>query len=87
VPADELQSVQWGDDVVLHHRASGLTHFVNLATAVLLRNVLAGPRTLDAAAHTLADAENAQADEGFVAEVVELIQRLEALGLVERVAA
>lgn len=87
VPGVELHFAQWGEDVVLFHAPSGLTHFVNVATAILLREVLAGPRSLDAAARDLAAAENAQVDEHFVAQVAELIQRLEALGLVKRIAA
>jgi hypothetical protein len=60
---------------------------VNSATAVLLRDVLASPRTLDAAADALAAAQNSDADEHFLSEVAGLIARLEMLGLVERVAA
>ena len=87
VPANELYFAQWGDDVVLFHGASGLTHLVNVATVVLLREILADPRTFDAAAGALVTAQNAQPDEHFRSELAELVQRLEALGLVERVAA
>lgn len=87
VPANELHFAQWGDDVVLFHRTSGLTHLVNIATVVLLREVLAEPSTLDTAARALVTAQNAQADEHFLSELAELIQRLEGLGLVERVTA
>lgn len=87
VPANELHFAQWGDEVVLFHRTSSLTHLVNVATVVLLREILVDPRTLDAAARALVIAQNAQADEHFLSELAELVQRLEALGLVERVAA
>ncbi len=87
VPANELHFARWGDDVVLFHQTSGLTHLLNVATVVLLREILADPRTFDAAARALVIAQNAQADEHFLSEFAELIQRLEGLGLVERVAA
>ena len=87
VPANELHFAQWGDDAVLFHGRSGLTHLVNGATAVLLSEVLASPRTLESATEALASAQSACAGEHFLSEVAELIARLEMLGLVERVAA
>lgn len=86
-PARELHFAQWGDDAVLFHGRSGLTHLVNGAAAVLLSEVLASPRTLESAVEALASTQNAQADEHFLSEVAGLIARLEMLGLVERVAA
>jgi PqqD family protein of HPr-rel-A system len=87
VPTNELHFARWGDDAVLFHERSGLTHLVNSAAAVLLSKVLGSPRTLESAAEALASAQNAHADEHFLSEVAELIARLEMLGLVERVAA
>ena len=85
VPASDLLFSKWGDDVVVFHPASGLTHLVNGPAALLLCRVLARPRTLDVAAQALA-AGSAQKDEHFVTEVAALIERLEELGLVERIA-
>lgn len=69
---------------MLHHRPSGLTHLVNEVTVSLLRNVLAEARTVDAAAIELARREGAETGAEFVDIVQQLVERLEALGLVER---
>jgi PqqD family protein of HPr-rel-A system len=86
-PTSELHFAQWGDDVVLFHAGSGLTHLINVATAVLLIEVLESPRTLYAAAEALAAAQSAHFDERFLFKVGELLARLETLGLVERITA
>ena len=72
---------------MLFHRPSGLTHLVNGATAKLLREVLTEPRFVEDAAANLAATEGANAGPEFAADVQHLLARLEALGLVERVAA
>ena len=69
---------------MLHHRPSGLTHLVNGVTASLLREVLAEARTVDAAAVELARREGSEIGAEFVGNVQQLVERLEALGLVER---
>lgn len=83
----ELHFAHWGDDVVLFHEGSGFTHLVNSVGAMLLREVLVKPMTLDGAIESLAAAQNAQADEPFASQVAELIYRLETLGLIERITA
>ena len=83
----ELHFAQWGDDVVLFHAGSGLTHLVNNVGAMLLCEVLVKPTTLDGAIEALAAEQNAHADEPFASRVAELICRLETLGLIERITA
>lgn len=83
-PAEELAWADLGDAYAVYHRPSGRTHFLNAATADLLANVLAEPRSAEAAAHELAAREGAPADEAFRAAVAESLLFLEHLGLVER---
>lgn len=71
----------------MFHAPSGQTHFVNGATARLLREVLVTPKTIELAAVELAAAEGAEPGPDFLPGVAELVERLEALGLVERVQA
>jgi len=87
VPQSEFLWAHWGADYVLFHRPSGLTHFLNPSAALLLREVLVEPRTLESAAHTLAAAEGAEPGPDFLPEIAELLRRFETLGLVERVSA
>ena len=87
VPQSEFLWAHWGHDPVLFHRSSGLTHFLNPSAALLLSEVLVEPRTLESAAQSLAVAEGAEPGADFLPEIAELLQRLETLGLVQRVGA
>ena len=86
-PARDLQWAGWDGDYAVFHAPSGQTHFVNGATARLLREVLVTPKTIELAAFELAAAEGAEPGPDFLPGVAELVERLEALGLVERVQA
>lgn len=82
--AQDLVWAQLGDDYVVYHQPSGKTHFLNSATAVLLKHVLIQPKGAVAAAEDLAAREGAAGDDAFFAVVAESLVRLEHLGLVER---
>jgi PqqD family protein of HPr-rel-A system len=82
--ADELVWAQFGTDFVLYHRRSGKTHFLNAATAVLLKEVLIQPKSSLEAAQELADRQTAVASQDFLAAVQHSLEHLEYLGLVER---
>lgn len=84
--AAPLADLLWGDcgdSFAVYHRPSGKTHFVNLATAFLLRDALVEPATAEYAAAALAKAAGADRA-GSPPPVVELLQHLETQGLVER---
>ena len=81
---DQLLWADCGDAFAVFHRPSGKTHFVNLATALLLREVLVAPTTAEQAAVQLAKAAGVADGTGSPPPVVELLQHLETQGLVER---
>jgi PqqD family protein of HPr-rel-A system len=83
-PAEDLVWAEFGEDYVVYHRPSGKTHFLNTASAALLREVLVCPQTAVAAAEELAAREAAPADAEFHAAVTAWLVQLEHLGLVGR---
>lgn len=87
VPQSELDWAQWGGDFAVFHRSSGLTHFVNASTALLLKEILVEPQSAGSASRTLAARQGVAADDEFSRQVHGLLLRLAELGLVERVPA
>ncbi len=83
--ADELVWAELGVDVVVYHRPSGKTHFLNAVTASLLKDVLLQPKNSVEAAEDLADRQAAAVGGDFLAAVRASLEHLEHLGLVERV--
>jgi PqqD family protein of HPr-rel-A system len=83
-PSHALAWSELGGAYAVYHRPSGVTHFLNSATADLLKHVLAEPRTAHVAAEELASREGAIGDSAFFAAVAENLARLEHLGLIER---
>jgi PqqD family protein of HPr-rel-A system len=73
---------EWGDVAAIHHVPSGKTHFINRSTLVLLQTVLQEEKTADAAAIELARIMDVPASHEFSSQVAEVIERLDALGLV-----
>ena len=84
-PAQDLVWADFGDDSIVYHRPSGKTHFLNGATALLLKTVLLEPKTARIAAEELAAREQAVGDAEFFATVAASLERLAHLGLVELV--
>lgn len=80
----QLLWAQWGADFALFHRPSGQTHFVNEATAFLLREALRQPANLLEITQALGARQGEVARE-FVDHLHALLGRFEALGLVHRV--
>lgn len=87
--ASKSDDVLWAsfedDEHIVFHRPSSKTHFLNAASATLLRHVLSVPVSGQQAAQLLAEAQRVALDEKFVAAVDESLHHLEYLGLVERV--
>jgi PqqD family protein of HPr-rel-A system len=70
---------------VLYHRLSGQTHFVNAATALLLRQILLEPIDAKSAGRALASAHEAAESADLIDQVAAILHHLEELGLVEQV--
>ncbi|HRO59573.1 MAG TPA: HPr-rel-A system PqqD family peptide chaperone [Burkholderiaceae bacterium] len=85
--SDEFLWAEWDREFVVFHRPSGQTHFVNAASAALLRDILVDPMDALDASRALAgqtpDAPEPDAD--FARHVFGLLVRFEELGLVVRV--
>jgi PqqD family protein of HPr-rel-A system len=80
---ETLDWVSWNGEFVLFHRRSGKTHFVNGATASLLRDILREPCDLDAIVARLAPGASGDEYAEIRAATLEQLWRLEELGLVE----
>lgn len=68
---------------MLFHKPSGKTHFVNAATAHLLREVLREPRELAAVVPLFSQDPTGNDHEEALEAALDLLWRLEDLGLVE----
>jgi PqqD family protein of HPr-rel-A system len=80
---ETLHWAQWDDAFALFHQPSGKTHFVNAATARLLRELLREPRELDAIVDLLAPGVSADELAEIRIATQEQLWRLEDLGLVD----
>ncbi len=84
-PPDAIVWTRWdGDQFVAYHRPSGITHFLNAASALLITELLVEPA--DAAAVATAF-EAAQGDAGWeqhLEEITTMLVHLEHLGLIRR---
>ena len=75
----------FGNDYVAYHRPSGKTHFLNAASQLLICNILTEPTALSAIAEEFApDVTDDHAD-AYLEQMKAMLDRLEHLGLVERV--
>lgn len=82
---ESLLWARYDDEYVVYHRPSGKTHYVNMASALLLQSVLVEPKTAAVAAEQLGVEQSAAVDSEFVERVGQLLVRFEELGLVVRV--
>jgi PqqD family protein of HPr-rel-A system len=82
---EDLVWVDWGAQCALYHRPSGKTHFINETTAKLLRDVLNEPASVGDVCSALGLPAGPDDEDGSVTEIGALIERLEALGLLQRV--
>lgn len=84
VRPEQTLRVSWGDAHIVYHKPSGKTHLLNASTVDLLDNVLAEPKTSEAALLELADHLAIEPDESFAIHFAGLMAHLEDLGLVVR---
>jgi len=76
-----------GSDYVAYHRPSGKTHFLNAASQFLVAELLEGPLDTDSIVQAFQQdgASAADSDPAARSAIVELLDRLERLGLISRV--
>ena len=70
----------WDGGFVMFHRPSGVTHLLNAASAELIREVLAVPRSIDEAASHLFG----QASLDEIGALEPMLEHFEELGLIGR---
>ena len=85
VADDTIVWTRWdGDRFIAFHRPSGITHFLNAASAVLIRELLVEPAGADSVARAFERA-NEDADwDAHLAEITAMLEHLEHLGLIQR---
>ena len=88
VPQNQFLWGEWDRELALFHKPSGQTHFLNAASAALLRSILREPMDAQGASRALAEQlpEAAAPGAEFTRYVFGLLVRFEELGLVVRVA-
>jgi PqqD family protein of HPr-rel-A system len=85
VAPDTLDWVEWDGEFVVFHEPSGKTHFLNAATARLLRELLGEPQYIGQVVAALSAGQD-EADQQTIRETTEeMLLRLEDLGLVQAI--
>jgi PqqD family protein of HPr-rel-A system len=82
-PSDDFVWAEFDGDYVAFHRPSGKTHLLNPVSEALLTEILREPQGLDAVVAALGGAPKVGEVE-YIAEIVEILDRFEELGLVVR---
>lgn len=81
----EIVWAVFGEDYVAYHRPSGKTHFLNAASQLLICDILTEPKDLDAIADEFASDLADDHPDVYLLQMEVMLDRLEYLGLVERV--
>lgn len=84
VDPDQLLWNGWNDEYVVFHRPSGRTHFLNAASAVLVRELLVSPKTSEDVVQSFPPPDLPSDPNAYHDEILALLERLEHLGLIER---
>jgi PqqD family protein of HPr-rel-A system len=82
---DEIVWAQFDDEFVAYHRSSGQTHFLNKASHLLICDILHEARDFKEIADEFAEDDIDGHPKGYYEEMKAMLDRLEMLGLVERV--
>lgn len=83
-PAETIRWVVWEDTHIAYHRPSGMTHFLNDSSRLLLDDLLDTPMTAEQVAAKFSDIAAARGEDA-VDEARALLERFEELGIVEQV--
>ena len=85
LPSDAIVWTRWDDDqFIVYHRPSGITHFLNAASALLLRDLLVEPSDASYVARAFAPATSDAAWDEHLEEITDMLLHLERLGLILR---
>ena len=81
---DDIVWVGWGHDHIAYHRPSGKTHFLNASSKRLITELLCEPTNLAEVAEAFGVAGATSERLSQMDELHSMLDRLEQLGLVER---
>jgi len=82
---DDIEWVVFDDEFVAYHRPSGKTHFLNAASHLLICDILSERKDFADIAEEFASSDTDEHPKDYFDEMLSLLDRLESLGLVERV--
>ena len=84
-PADAIVWTRWDDDqFIAYHRPSGITHFLNAASAALITELLVEPSDAPTVARAFEPAMADANHEEHLDEIIAMLVHLEHLGLIRR---
>jgi PqqD family protein of HPr-rel-A system len=83
-PAD-IRWARWDGDFVAYHCPSGKTHLLNAASELLITRILSEVKTTSEIVEELASLQSRPIDSTYTESIVKLVERLEQLGLIDRV--
>ena len=84
-PADAIVWTSWDDDqFIAYHRPSGITHFLNAASAALITELLIEPSDAETIARAFEPAIGDSDWDEHLDEIIGMLVHLEHLGLIRR---
>ncbi len=81
---DQITWAIFEQDYIAYHRPSGKTHFLNEASFLLIREILAEPQSLDTIIKEFVSVENEANPAPYASQMRAMLDHLEDFGLVER---
>jgi PqqD family protein of HPr-rel-A system len=84
-PIDDILWVSLDDNFVVYHRPSGKTHFLNQSSKVLITEILADAKDLSSVLAAFAHIDTDAHSEDLARQVTGMLDRLEDVGLIQRV--
>ena len=82
---DEVLWAEWDGNFIAYHRRSGKTHFLNAASELLITEILVNPKDAESVADEFAAEDADDVPDRYLQQITSMLERLEQLGLVERV--
>ena len=84
-PSDAIVWTRWADgQFIAYHRPSGITHFLNAASAALITELLVEPSDAATVAHPFESAKGDSDWDEHLEEIAAMLVHLERLGLIRR---